>query len=51
MPQDNRIVLACTVCKKRNHNSKKNKKKLPKLILKKNCPACKTHTEHTEVKL
>ena len=46
-----KVVLACTECKQRNYNTKKNKKNDPdRLVLKKYCPFCKKHTEHKESK-
>ena len=38
-----KITLACTECKQRNYNTKKNKKK-------KYCRFCKKHTVHRETK-
>ena len=45
------IVLACTECKQRNYNTKKNKKHTPdRLELNKYCRFCKKHTAHRETK-
>lgn len=45
------IVLACTVCKQRNYNTKKNRKNTPERIeLSKYCRFCKKHTVHKEAK-
>ena len=45
------IGLECTKCKNRNYSTTKNKTRTPdKLVLKKFCPACRTHTEHKESK-
>jgi len=52
MSQDNLIGLACSVCKRVNYFSKRNKKKVKaKVELKKYCPWDKRHTVHTEAKL
>ena len=46
-----KIVLACTECKQRNYNQKKNKKNTPdRLEVKKYCRFCKKHTVHRETK-
>ncbi len=51
MSQDNLIKLECTVCKKTNYHSHKNKKILKnRLELKKYCRQCKKHTLHKETK-
>ncbi|MDO8667583.1 MAG: 50S ribosomal protein L33 [bacterium] len=51
MSQDNLIKLECTVCKRVNYFSKKNKKTLKnRLELKKFCLHCKEHTSHKETK-
>jgi len=51
MSQDNLIKMECTVCKKVNYFSKKNKKTLKtRLELKKYCRHCKKHTGHKETK-
>ena len=45
------IVLACTECKQRNYNTKKNRKNSPDRIeLKKYCRFCRKHTVHRETK-
>lgn len=46
-----KIILACTECKQRNYNTKKNKAHTPdKVELKKYCRFCKKHTLHRETK-
>jgi large subunit ribosomal protein L33 len=46
-----KITLACTECKQRNYNSKKNKKNDPdRLEMNKYCKFCKKHTLHKETK-
>ena len=46
-----KIVLACTECKQRNSNSKKNKKSDPdRLVMNKYCRFCRKHTLHRETK-
>lgn len=46
-----KVILACTECKRRNYNTTKNKRKNPDRIeLKKYCRFCKTHTVHKETK-
>ena len=46
-----RITLACTECKQRNYDTKKNKKNTPDRVeLKKYCRFCKKHTLHRETK-
>ncbi len=46
-----KVILACTDCKRRNYNTTKNKRKNPDRIeLKKYCRFCKTHTVHKETK-
>ncbi len=53
MAKGNRIIvgLECTVCKRRNYTTTKNKKTTPqKLRLKKYCPFDRKHTEHKECK-
>ena len=46
-----KVVLACTECKNRNYNTKKNKKVTPNRIeLNKYCKFCKKHTLHRETK-
>ena len=46
-----RITLACTECKQRNYDTKKNKKNTPDRVeLNKYCRFCKKHTLHRETK-
>ena len=46
-----KITLACTECKQRNYNTKKNKKNDPdRLGMNKDCKICKKHTLHKETK-
>ncbi|NLC26344.1 MAG: 50S ribosomal protein L33 [Fastidiosipila sp.] len=46
-----KITLACSVCKQRNYDTKKNKRNTPdKVELKKYCRFCKKHTLHNETK-
>ena len=46
-----KITLACTECKQRNYNTKKNKKNDPDRIeLNKFCKFCRKHTLHKETK-
>ena len=46
-----KITLACTECKQRNYDTKKNKKNDPdRLELKKFCKFCRKHTMHKETK-
>ncbi len=52
MSQDNLIGLACSVCKRVNYYSKRNKKKVrAKVELMKYCRWDKRHTKHVEAKL
>ena len=45
------ITISCTVCKRRNYTSMKNKKTTPdRLELSKYCRWCKKHTPHKEEK-
>ena len=45
------ITLACTECKQRNYNTKKNKQNDPdRLEMKKYCRFCRKHTLHRESK-
>ena len=45
------VTLACTVCKRRNYNTTKNKvKQRDRLELKKYCPYCQKHTPHKETR-
>lgn len=47
-----KITLACTECKQRNYNTKKNKKNSPdRLEMKKYCRFCKKHTVHPRVEV
>jgi len=51
MSQDNMIKLECTVCKKVNHFSRKNKKiHKERLEMKKHCKHCNKSTMHKETK-
>lgn len=52
MSQDNLVKFQCTVCKRFNYWTRKNKKKLSehKLDTNKYCKWCKKHTPHKEVK-
>lgn len=46
-----KIMLACTVCKERNYPTTKNKRNNPeRLELYKHCPRCKKKTLHKETK-
>ena len=46
-----RITLECTVCKRRNYNTTKNKRTMTeRLELKKYCPHDRKHTMHRESK-
>ena len=46
-----KITLACTECKQRNYNTKKNKKNDPDRIeMNKYCRFCRKHTLHKETK-
>lgn len=46
-----RITLACTECKQRNYNTKKDKKEHPeRMETKKYCKFCRKHTMHKETK-
>ena len=45
------IQLECTECRRRNYNTKKDKKKKPdRLEIKKFCKFCGRHTLHREIK-
>ena len=45
------ITLYCTICKRKNYTSTKNKKSTPdRLELNKYCKWCKKHTPHKEEK-
>ncbi|OHA21416.1 MAG: 50S ribosomal protein L33 [Candidatus Taylorbacteria bacterium RIFCSPHIGHO2_01_FULL_51_15] len=51
MSQDRLIKLSCTVCKRTNYWSEKNKKKVERKIeLKKFCEWCMKRTTHKESK-
>ncbi len=51
MSQDNLTKLECSVCKRVNYFTTRNKKKLKnKLELKKFCNWCKKHQLHKEIK-
>jgi large subunit ribosomal protein L33 len=51
MSQENLIKMECTVCKRVNYFSHKNKKTLKnRLEMKKHCKWCKKHTMHKETK-
>ena len=46
-----KITLACSDCKQRNYDTKKNKKNDPdRLEMKKYCRFCRKHTLHKETK-
>jgi large subunit ribosomal protein L33 len=46
-----KIIMACTECKQRNYNTKKNKQNNPdRLEMKKFCKFCNKHTVHRETK-
>ncbi|MCA9526941.1 MAG: 50S ribosomal protein L33 [Myxococcales bacterium] len=46
-----RIGLDCSTCGRRNYSVTKNRSTTPeKLVLRKFCPQCGTHTEHHEGK-
>ncbi len=51
MSQENLIKLKCSVCKRINYYSRKNKKTIKnKIELKKYCPTCLKHVLHKEAK-
>ncbi|MDD4333271.1 MAG: 50S ribosomal protein L33 [Patescibacteria group bacterium] len=51
MSQDNLIKMECSVCKRVNYFSRKNKKTLKgRMELKKYCRHCRKHTVHKETK-
>jgi large subunit ribosomal protein L33 len=50
MSQDNLIKLECTVCRKVNYHSSKNKKIKARLELRKFCKTCKKTSPHKETK-
>ena len=46
-----KVTLACTECKQRNYDTKKNKKNDPdRLEMNKYCRFCRKHTVHRETK-
>ena len=46
-----KVTMACTECKQRNYNTKKNKKNDPdRLEMNKFCKFCRKHTLHRETK-
>ena len=46
-----KIMLACTECKQRNYNTKKNNKNVfDRLEMNKYCKFCRKHTLHRETK-
>ena len=46
-----KVTLACTECKQRNYDTKKNKKNDPdRLEMNKYCRFCRKHTLHKETK-
>jgi len=46
-----KVTLACTECKQRNYDTKKNKKNDPdRLEMNKFCKFCRKHTLHKETK-
>ena len=46
-----KVTMACTECKQRNYDTKKNKKNDPdRLEMKKYCRFCRKHTMHKESK-
>jgi len=46
------VALQCTVCKRRNYTTKKNRKNIQeKLQFNKYCPFDKKHTPHKETKI
>ena len=45
------IALSCTICKRKNYYTTKNKRKHPeKMAIKKFCPWERKYTEHKEAK-
>ncbi|MCB9706130.1 MAG: 50S ribosomal protein L33 [Myxococcales bacterium] len=53
MAAGNRIIIhfECQSCKRRNYTSTKNKRTTPeKLVLRKYCRFCRSHTDHKETK-
>lgn len=50
MPRDI-VTMACSVCKRRNYTTAKNKKNDPdRLEMSKYCKWCKKHTPHRETR-
>ncbi|MFH2035603.1 MAG: 50S ribosomal protein L33 [Candidatus Zixiibacteriota bacterium] len=50
MPRD-RVILACSDCKRRNYNTNKNKRTHPERVeFKKYCPFCNKRTVHKETR-
>jgi large subunit ribosomal protein L33 len=51
MSQDNLVKMECSVCKRTNYFTKKNKKTLKnRLVMSKFCKHDKKHVEHKETK-
>ncbi|OGE79085.1 MAG: 50S ribosomal protein L33 [Candidatus Doudnabacteria bacterium RIFCSPHIGHO2_01_FULL_46_14] len=51
MAQENLVKLQCTVCKRINYHTTRNKKAVPNALeLKKFCRWCKKHQVHKEMK-
>jgi len=50
MSQENLIKMACSICKKVNYHTKKNKRIKVRLEMNKFCPHCKKRTLHKESK-
>ncbi|MDD5089695.1 MAG: 50S ribosomal protein L33 [Candidatus Wallbacteria bacterium] len=47
-----KVVLECTVCKRKNYTTTRNKKTAKeKLVIKKYCSHDRKHTEHKETKI
>ncbi|MFQ6102916.1 MAG: 50S ribosomal protein L33 [Candidatus Glassbacteria bacterium] len=46
-----KIILACTTCKRRNYHTTKNKRKHSERVeYRKYCPNCRLHTPHKETR-
>ncbi|MBE5758419.1 MAG: 50S ribosomal protein L33 [Clostridiales bacterium] len=46
-----KIMLACTECRQRNYNTRKDKQKHPeRLEMSKYCKFCRKHTTHRETR-
>ena len=46
------VGLACDRCKRKNYTTSKNKKRTTdKLVFKKFCARCRTHTAHKEIRV